>query len=287
MKQLFTVGETARLNNVSVQTLHYYDKIDIFKPHVIDPENGYRYYHLRQFFYLDIIKYLKQIQTPLEEIKNIVTTSCTPEVMQTFLGEQEKVIDQEIEKLQRSQRLLLRRKDQLREQLEICAKNEEGAIYNRHIEEQSILKVVNSCEADLYDQSDFNFRRLADVLEERGEIIDNYFGFIFELFPYAKFEAIRCSSVFTKVCQGEKLELDEADIQLETIPSGEYVCIAFDWSRDNFYSHYQSLYRYIETNQIPTDGKVYQVSLPINYDSSREEQFLTELRVKINVNSAV
>ncbi|GAK42208.1 BmrR [Paenibacillus sp. TCA20] len=279
MKQLYSVGETAQLNNISVQTLRYYDKIGIFKPHHIDPDNGYRYYHIRQFFYLDIIKYLKQIQTPLDDIKSIVSTSCTPEVMQAFLDEQEKVIDHEIEKLQRSRRLLLRRKEQLKEQLEICERNEEGIIYNRYTEEKNIIKVVNSCEMDLFEQSDFNFRRLADVLEERGDIINNYFGFIYDLCPYRESEHIRCSNVFTTICEGEKLVLSEPDIILDTIPSGEYVCISFDWSKENFYDNYYLLFEHIKNKDIQTDGKVYQVSLPINYNSSREEQFLTELRV--------
>jgi effector-binding domain-containing protein len=63
------------------------------------------------------------------------------------------------------------------------------------------------------------------------------------------------------------------------ISPGEYVCISFDWSTKHYYSYYQKLYHYIESNGIQTDGKVYQVSLPINYSSLGEEQFLTELRV--------
>ena len=37
----FTVGEMAKLNNISKQTLIFYDKEDIFKPKIIDPINGY------------------------------------------------------------------------------------------------------------------------------------------------------------------------------------------------------------------------------------------------------
>ncbi|MCY8208580.1 MerR family DNA-binding transcriptional regulator, partial [Bacillus subtilis] len=55
MKEYFTIGETARLNNISIQTLRYYDRIGIFKPHYTDQDNGYRYYHVKQFFYLDVI----------------------------------------------------------------------------------------------------------------------------------------------------------------------------------------------------------------------------------------
>lgn len=32
MKEYFTIGETARLNNISIQTLRYHDRIGVFKP---------------------------------------------------------------------------------------------------------------------------------------------------------------------------------------------------------------------------------------------------------------
>jgi DNA-binding transcriptional MerR regulator len=49
---------------------------------------------------IDINKYLKYIRTPLEEIGHII--SGTPEQMQTFLDEQESVIEKEIERLERA-----------------------------------------------------------------------------------------------------------------------------------------------------------------------------------------
>jgi DNA-binding transcriptional MerR regulator len=161
MKQYFSIGETARLNNISIQTLRYYDKIGIFKPHYTDQGNGYRYYHIKQFFYLDIIKYLKYIRTPLEEIRRII--SSNPEHMQTFLEEQESVIEDEMDNLERARRLLHRRKNQLKEQLEICNR-EKGIVYFRYMEEQTILKVATP-QVNPHDQSDLYFRKLVDVLE--------------------------------------------------------------------------------------------------------------------------
>lgn len=40
----FTVGEFAKLHNMKKQTLIFYDKIDLFKPEIINKNNGYRYY---------------------------------------------------------------------------------------------------------------------------------------------------------------------------------------------------------------------------------------------------
>ncbi|MGQ9009235.1 MerR family transcriptional regulator [Bacillus stercoris] len=282
MKEYFTIGETARLNNISIQTLRYYDRIGIFKPYYTDEDNGYRYYHVKQFFYLDIIKYLKYIRTPLEEIKRFSSYTCTPEDMQHFLEEKESVIVQEMEKLERARQLLHRRRKQLNEQLEICSKKDEGFVYFRYIDKQTILK-IETPQVNPHNQSDLYYRKLADVVEKIGDVIDNYYGFIYDFKPYKDSREIYCNSIYTTMCSGKKVDIrEEKNMRLDTIPSGEYVCIAFNWSAKNYDEYYQKLYQYIESRGIQTVGKVYQVSLPIDYNSLREENFLTELRVLKN-----
>ena len=53
MNNYFSIGELSKLQNISRQTLIFYDKIDLFTPAYIDPENGYRYYNANQLDYLD------------------------------------------------------------------------------------------------------------------------------------------------------------------------------------------------------------------------------------------
>ena len=47
-KNLFTIGELADYQNISRQTLIFYDKTGLFKPACVDPKNGYRYYSAGQ-----------------------------------------------------------------------------------------------------------------------------------------------------------------------------------------------------------------------------------------------
>ena len=44
MKDMFSIGELARYQNISKQTLIFYDKIGLFRPAYVDPDNKYRYY---------------------------------------------------------------------------------------------------------------------------------------------------------------------------------------------------------------------------------------------------
>lgn len=71
MKKIFSIGETAKLNGISIKTLRYYDKIGLLKPRYIDETSGYRYYTYDQFSYIDKIKRFKSIGVPLQEVKQL------------------------------------------------------------------------------------------------------------------------------------------------------------------------------------------------------------------------
>lgn len=69
MKDLFSIGELAGYQNISKQTLIFYDKIGLFKPAYVDPGNHYRYYTAQQIDYLDTILIMKEMGFSLAEIQ--------------------------------------------------------------------------------------------------------------------------------------------------------------------------------------------------------------------------
>ncbi|MBQ6701164.1 MAG: MerR family DNA-binding transcriptional regulator, partial [Oscillospiraceae bacterium] len=46
--ELLSIGEMAKINNISISTLRLYDEIGLIKPCHIDAESRYRYYNIRQ-----------------------------------------------------------------------------------------------------------------------------------------------------------------------------------------------------------------------------------------------
>lgn len=68
MKTLYTISEVAGYFNVSNQTLHYYDRIGLLKPSIVDPQTKYRYYDQQQFNKMFMIRELKRIGFSLDEI---------------------------------------------------------------------------------------------------------------------------------------------------------------------------------------------------------------------------
>lgn len=75
--RLYTIGEMAKIANISVRTLRYYDEMGIIVPEVRDENTNYRYYSNTQMLQLQILKELRALDFSLDEIKNIIHNEDT------------------------------------------------------------------------------------------------------------------------------------------------------------------------------------------------------------------
>ena len=133
MENLFSIGELSRYQNISKQTLIFYDKTGVFHPAYVDPSNGYRYYSASQLDELDTILLLKKSGLSLQKIKELLshyTTQSSLKVLKSQLG----VIDRQMEEL----RLVRSRLSQRCAQLEGANLHQEGPRVEK-MEEQYVL----------------------------------------------------------------------------------------------------------------------------------------------------
>lgn len=68
-KKMFTVGEFSRICQVSIKTLHHYDRISLLAPLKVDPFSGYRYYGQQQVEKMLLIERMKRYGFSLEDIR--------------------------------------------------------------------------------------------------------------------------------------------------------------------------------------------------------------------------
>lgn len=68
-EKLLTIGQFAKLHGINKKTLMWYDEIGLFKPALIHPENGYRYYNYHQSPILETILLLRELDVPISEIQ--------------------------------------------------------------------------------------------------------------------------------------------------------------------------------------------------------------------------
>lgn len=97
MKKYLTISEMAKYAGISRRTLIYYDQIDLFKPAKVG-ENGYRYYGIDQYFELDVILLLKNLDVSLEDIHIFLKNRNVDYVLDGFMRQKQKV-DEQIDQL--------------------------------------------------------------------------------------------------------------------------------------------------------------------------------------------
>lgn len=127
MKDMFSIGELARYQNISKQTLIFYDKIGLFRPAYVDPDNKYRYYKASQIDYLDTILIMKEMGFSLGEIQEHMKT-YTINTSLIALRKQLTVLDQQIRHLQLVRNRLALRCEQMENVKEVRDRNQEVTI---------------------------------------------------------------------------------------------------------------------------------------------------------------
>lgn len=93
-----TIGQMAKLNNVTEQTLRLYDKMGLLVPVSRDDENGYRFYDIKQSAQLDMIQYMKSLGMQLKDIKEQLDNLYIPNI-KNILRQKQRQIEEETEKL--------------------------------------------------------------------------------------------------------------------------------------------------------------------------------------------
>lgn len=108
----YTTGEIAKLCQVSVRTVQYYDKIGLLVPSQVS-QGGRRLYSRDDVKKLMSICYLKSLGLKLEQIGNLFTDQDPNHIIQLILREQAKSLKndlkknrQQLDKIEKMERLL-------------------------------------------------------------------------------------------------------------------------------------------------------------------------------------
>lgn len=85
--------------NISHDTLRHYDKMGILKPY-LKKENGYRFYTIREIELIEIILIARQLEIPLNEIKEIIEKEDVKAYEELF-ARHERYLDDKINHMMR------------------------------------------------------------------------------------------------------------------------------------------------------------------------------------------
>lgn len=95
---MYTSGEFAKLANVTLRTIRYYDKEDLLKPSFV-ANNGFRYYNDNDLIKLQQILLFKYLGFSLNEIKSMNLNDLEPITLSNALFVQKKMVEEKIEQM--------------------------------------------------------------------------------------------------------------------------------------------------------------------------------------------
>lgn len=217
-----TIGQMAKLNHISEQTLRLYDREGLLSPLYRDDKNGYRYYDIRQSAQLDTIQYMKALGMPLKEIKTHMKKWDMGRVKQ-LLRENRDAIDERIRELNLQKRAIERALDSY-ERYESAPPD--GAIVLEYIPKRQMY--VTSASVNFYDYDIAEYEKILRNLKEdmaAHDISPFYFanaGTILRRENFMK-RHLYSTEVFVFVDR----EYVEADL-ITVIPASPYLCIYCD-----------------------------------------------------------
>ena len=144
------IGEFSKMNNVSIQTLRYYDKVGLLKPSFVDSETGYRYYDVGQCVILDTIVFLRSLGYSLQEVHYYL--SQTGKTIQNIIEERQEALIKERNKIDEQLFLMNQYSDSFH------AFEENKTFFEFGIEAFPKRYIfVDTIEGSIYDMDDFEY----------------------------------------------------------------------------------------------------------------------------------
>ncbi|PGS48832.1 helix-turn-helix domain-containing protein [Bacillus sp. AFS041924] len=275
-EKLYTIGEVSKLVNISIKALRYYDRINLFKPAYVDPDTNYRYYKDSQIHLLDLIKSLKYIGTPLEEMKEV--QGLKRDEFFSFLTEQEKIVREKIDSLMEIEKIIANAKKGLQRQKDYP---QFGEVFFSYEEEMQIIQ-TKAKGIDPKNILNASYSKLKKFAASTEGFRNNGYGAIFPYKPYAKVNEVSYQYLFTPVLTKKQTSLLLPDTEVAKIPEGKYLCITFNTiSSDDYFTNLQKLIKYVEKHQITVISDVYESLIHNNYSQDQNEEFIIEMRVLV------
>lgn len=270
MEKYFSIGETARINNVSIQALRLYDKMGLLKPAYTDLDSKYRYYTIDQFFQLDLIRYLKYIGAPLKELNDVLHDKDI-NVSLAFIKKQQQVIEKEIKRLKNVSKAIGDIENKIKYSMEVKT----NEIYFREIPKRFIINYPLDKKDEVKDV-EIKMRKFDKILEENEIMFEGEMGWIFDLESFLNGEKINCQSVYSTLSYNNS---ENKNINIEEIPAGRFICISYlNKCREKVV---EKLRKYIKERNINPLGIGLEVQLLNTLEPWENQDVMYELEILI------
>ncbi len=265
MKDSYTIHEIASLYGVGPDALRYYERLGLVKPR--RGENGYRIYDLNDIYRLTIIRDLRSLGFSMERIGEYLKDLSVANTLQ-LLDEERRLIREKMRALRAAEGAIRARV----RHLQACAAVEDGGISLVELPPRPCLRLNADIARD--EEMDFAIKRLhrrhEDTIRDLG---GQKIGA--SIAP----EDIRAGKI--GLYRSVFFLLDEGATGDLTLPGGRYACLYYRGSYRQLGARVAELFRWARKQGLSPTGDVLELYPIDDRFTAREEEFLTQLQVRV------
>lgn len=271
-RDLFQIGDIAKLFHLSVGTLRHYEKLGLLQPEYIDSETGYRYYSTRQFESLNTIRYLRVLDTPLDQIADFLHNRDIENIQELLHQQKEAVI-----KKRKELEIIERKIDHRLSQIEDAVTSELDVVKVVTCPERRLTWIRNSLSIQSPLDLEVPIRQLVDKQKDAlvflGKIGVGITREHLEARQYQKYDMV------FMLLDPE----DEYEGKVEEIPEETCVSLRFCGSHSEAPVQYEKLIEFIEKKGLRIAGDSREITM-IDYGLTNDtDKFVTEIQVPVAV----
>ncbi|PFI45263.1 MerR family transcriptional regulator [Bacillus cereus] len=240
MKKLFSIGEVAKIKDITIKALRYYHKMGILIPKHVDESTGYRYYSIDQFIHIDIIKSCRELNTSIVELQEIFK-ECNTDKLLRFLQVKREEAEEHIKKMEEVMETIDDLHTKVVSSQEIL-KNDEISI--EFFEQRYVVvapcKEVGSLQELLY------YSDLEKIVQDYEEKMTMEMGILYNVNENWNVEP---KYVFNKIRDDVHME----EIQnIKVLPGGKHITLAY--SKENEEERRNTMIKYIKETNIEVES---------------------------------
>ncbi len=240
MKKIFSIGEVAKIKDITIKALRYYHKMGILIPKHVDESTGYRYYSIDQFIHIDIIKSYRELNTSIVELQEIFKECNTDKLLQ-FLQLKRAEAEEHIKKMKEVMETIDDLHAKVGSSQEILKSDE---ISIEFFEQRYVVvapcKEVGSLQELLY------YSDLEKIVQDYEEKMAMEMGILYNV--NEKWD-VEPKYVFNKV--QDHVHMEEMP-NIKVLPGGKYVTLAY--SKENEEARRNVIIEYIKENSIEVES---------------------------------
>lgn len=269
MKNDYKINEISKLYSIGADALRYYEKLGLLIPRRDD--NGYRMYSLKDIYKLNIIRDLRELDFPMQQIKSYLDHQSVENTLELLYTEQD-MIKEQMAKLEATQQIIQSRIKVLTDALQI----QPGVFSIKTYPDRPCLQLDTRITRD--EEMDYAIkelhqkhkRHISDLgnqlygasvsLEELKLGMKDVFNSIFFIFDPADAGKMDCNYI---------------------LPAGDYLSYYYRGSYRQSRDKMLEAVRYANKKGLQILGDPFEIYEIDNRDTVISDQFLTEIQMRI------